>query len=111
MDRNDTYRAIVKRVLQDVAAMTPSEGDVRSELVCDDASGHYQLGQVGWEQKRRVDDVFIHIDVLDGKVWLQHDGTNLRIAEDLIRAGIPKEDIVLAFRHPSRRGDTEFAVR
>jgi hypothetical protein len=110
MDRNDAYRAIVKRILQEVADMTPSERDIRTELVCDDALGHYQLGQVGWENKRRVDDVFVHIDVINGKVWLQHDGTNLRIAEDLTRAGVPKEDIVLAFHHPSRRQDTEYAV-
>jgi XisI protein len=90
--------------------MTPSEAEIRTELVCDDVLGHYQLGQVGWEGKRRVDDMFLHIDVLEGKVWLQHDGTDLRIAEDLIRAGIPKEHIVLAFHHPSRRPDTEFAV-
>jgi XisI protein len=110
MDRDVTYRAIVKRILQEVAEITPSEENIRTELVCDENLGHYQLGQVGWEGKRRVDDVFIHIDVRDGKVWLQHDGTNLRIADDLIRAGIPKEEIVLAFRHPSRRQDTEFTV-
>jgi hypothetical protein len=85
MDRDSTYRAIVKRVLQEVADITPSD-------------------------ERRVDEVFIHIDVCEGKVWLQHDGTNLRIAEDLTRAGIPKADIVLAFHHPSRRADTEYAV-
>lgn len=110
MDRDNTYRAIVKRVLQEVADITPSEGDIRTELVCDEALGHYQLGQVGWEGKRRVDDVFLHIDVVDGKVWLQHDGTDLRIAEALVRAGIPKEHIVLAFHHLARRPDTDFAV-
>jgi hypothetical protein len=110
MDRNDAYRTIIKRVLQEVTDITPSDENIRTEFVCDDALGHYQVGQVGWEDKRRVDDVFVHIDVFDGKVWLQHDGTNLRIAEDLVRAGIPKEDIVLAFHHPSRRQDTEFAV-
>jgi hypothetical protein len=110
MDRNDTYRTIVKRILQEVADITPSEETIRTEFVCDDTLGHYQVSQVGWEGKRRVDDVFLHIDVCDGKVWLQHDGTNLKIAEDLIRAGIPKEHIVLAFHHPSRRQDTEYAV-
>jgi len=100
----------VKIVLQGVADITPSDGNIRTEFVCDEALGHYQVSQVGWEGKHRVGDVFLHIDVLDGKVWLQHDGTNLRIAEDLVRAGIPKEDIVLAFHHPRRRKDTEFAV-
>jgi hypothetical protein len=48
--------------------------------------------------------------VWDGKVWLQHNGTDLRIAQDLVRAGIPREHIVLGFHHPSRRPDTEFAA-
>jgi hypothetical protein len=100
----------VKRVLQEVADMTPSTDTIRTELVCDEAQGHYQLGQVGWENLHRVDDVFLHIDVYEGKVWLQHDGTNLRIAEDLLRAGVPKEDIVLAFYPPEYRKYTEFAV-
>lgn len=110
MDRDRTYRAAVKRLLQEVADMTPSEENIRTEFVSDDEVGHYQVGQVGWDGKRRVDEVFLHIDVVDGKVWLQHDGTDLRIAEDLIRAGIPKEHIVLAFHHPARRQDTDFAV-
>jgi hypothetical protein len=110
MDRDNSYRAIVKRVLQEVVEMTPSESNIRTEFVCDEALGHYQVGQVGWDGKRRVDDVFLHVDVVDGKVWLQHDGTDLRIAEDLMRAGIPKEHIVLAFHHPARRADTDFAA-
>lgn len=110
MDRDDAYRTIVKRILQEVVDITPSDENIRTEFVCDEVLGHYQVSQVGWQGKRRVDDVFVHVDVLNGKVWLQHDGTNLRIAEDLVRAGIPKEAIVLAFHHPSRRPDTEFAV-
>ena len=110
MDRDERYRAIVKRLLQEVAEITPSDENIRTELVCDETLGHYQIGQVGWERRRRVDEVFIHIDVIEGKVWLQHDGTNLRLAEELVRAGIPKEHIVLAFHHPSRRPDTEYAV-
>ena len=110
MDRNDEYRSIVKWVLQKVAEMTPSDENVTTELVCDDALGHYQLGQMGWEGKQRVDMVFLHIDVWEDKVWLQHDGTDLCIAEDLVSAGIPKEHIVLGFRYPSRRPDTEYAV-
>lgn len=110
MVNDDPYRTIVKRILQDVEDMTRSDETVQTECVCDEALGHYQVSQVGWEGKRRIDDLFLHIDVIEGKVWLQHDGTNLRIAEDLVRAGIPKEHIVLAFHHPDRRPDTNYVV-
>src|SRR5689334_455924 len=110
MDRTDEYRSIVKQILQEVAEMTPSDENVRTELICDDAQGHYQLGQVGWEGNRRIDHVYLHIDVCDGKVWLQHDGTNLVIVDDLERAGIPKDHIVLAFHPPKLRAYTEYAT-
>jgi hypothetical protein len=100
----------VKRVFTEIEGMTPTEGDIRTELISDDLHGHYQLGQVGWEGRRRVDDVYLHVDVYDGKVWIQHDGTNLRLAEWLMKEGVPRECIVLAFHPPELRKYTDFAV-
>lgn len=110
MDRTSEFRVIVNRIFQEIAEMTPSDAQVRTELICDDAVGHYQLGQVGWEGNSRVDDVYLHVDVLDNKVWIQHDGTNLRLAEMFTREGIPKENIVLAFHRPDMRVYTDFAA-
>ena len=55
---------------------------------------------------------FVHIDVRpDGKVWIQHDGTDLRIADQLVERGIPKHQIVLGFKSPdTRRLIDDFAV-
>ena len=47
MGSDNTYRTIVKRILQEVADMTPSEETIRTEFVCDEALGHYQVSQVG----------------------------------------------------------------
>ena len=110
MDRTDEFRVIVRRVFAEVARMTPSEGELRTELVCDDAAGHYQLGEVGWEGKRRIDNIYLHVDVFSDRVWIQHDGTNLRLADMLMREGIPKQNIVLAFHPAELRRFTDFAV-
>lgn len=109
MDRTDEFRLIVKRALREVETMMPGEGDVRTELILDDTAGHYQLGQVGWDGDRRVDDVYLHVDVYAGKVWIEHDGTNLRLADMLEREGIPRDCIVLAFHPPGMRQYTDFA--
>ena len=110
MDRTHEFRIIVRRVFEEVAEMMPSEADLRTELICDETTGHYQLGQVGWEGKRRIDDVYLHVDVLDDKVWIQHDGTNLRLADMLMREGVPKQNIVLAFHPADLRHYTDFAI-
>lgn len=52
----------------------------------------------------------LHLDIIDGKVWIQHDGTEEGVASELTAAGIPKESIVLGFRHPRVREHTGFAV-
>jgi len=58
----------------------------------------------------RLRTTVIHIDIRAGKVWIQHDGTEDGVAGELVEAGIPREQIVLAFHHPSKRKYSEFAV-
>jgi hypothetical protein len=52
----------------------------------------------------------MHIDIKNGKIWIQHDGTEVGIATILLEEGVPKDDIVLAFHSPDMREFTEFAV-
>ncbi len=65
---------------------------------------------VGWENRCRVYGCVIHVDVKDGKIWIQHDGTEIGIADELVALGVPKQDIVLAFQAPNLRKFTEFAI-
>lgn len=110
MDRIAQYRAAIKKVLTDLAAINPSTETVRTELVFDDERGHYHLGEVGWEGKRYVDAMIVHIDIVDGRVWLQFNGTDLLIGDELIEAGVPRDQIVLGFQPPSVRPFTAFAA-
>jgi hypothetical protein len=110
MDRIDEYREIVKGLIREYAAFDPSRGEVEAETVFDDERGHYELLYVGWEEWRRVHGTVLHIDIRDGKVWIQHDGTEDGVAHELVEAGIPREHIVLAFHHPDKRRHTEYAA-
>jgi len=58
---------------------------------------------VGWQGIRRVHGCLVHVDIIDGKLWIQRDGTEHGIALDLLEAGVPGEQIVLAFRPPELR--------
>jgi ketopantoate reductase len=110
MDRIEEYREIVKRVIQEVADYAPPEEGIRREIVLDDANGHYQLSEVGWKNRRRIHGTLAHVDIHDGKVWVEHDGTDLEIVQDLLDAGIPPDRMVLGFHPPAHRKYTEFAV-
>ena len=104
MDRITQHKAIVRQLIEGIARMTPSDEESETQLIMDEERGHYLLFSVGWERNRREYVPFVHLDVrLDAKVHIQHDGTDLKIAERLVEEGIEKQCIVLAFQAPNRR--------
>jgi hypothetical protein len=100
MDKLDRYRRIVIRLIQTYASYKPSHGEIETEAIVDRDRDHYEVMHVGWDGVRRVHGAVVHIDIHDGKIWIQYDGTSRPVAEELVEAGIPRDDIVLAF-HPA----------
>src|ERR1051326_6576955 len=103
MDPCERYREIVRALIKEYAGYKPSRGQIRTEAVVDSEHDHYEVIHVGWEGGRRVHGTVIHIDIIDGMVWIQHNGTNCPIGEELAAAGIPREAIVLGFQPPEVR--------
>ena len=110
MDKLNRYREIVRRIIEDYARYKPANGQIETEAIVDRELDHYEVMHVGWDGERRVHGSVVHLDIIDGKVWLQYDGTTRPVADELIAAGIPREDIVLAFHPLDVRPLTGFAV-
>lgn len=106
----DRYRKIVRDLIQAYSQYRPSHGDVEIEVIMDEPKGHYELMYAGWSGPYRIHGPVLHIDIRDDKVWIQHDGTEDGIANELVEAGIPRDHIVLAFKPPEIRPHTGFAV-
>ncbi|MCE7981493.1 MAG: XisI protein [Caldilinea sp. CFX5] len=104
------FRVIIKKIIQTYADEQPIDPDVITEVVMDEERGHYEVFAIGWRGNKRVHHTIIHIDLISDKVWLQHDGTDRVIADELVAAGIPPQSLVLGFRHPRVRAFTDFAV-
>ena len=104
-----SYRDIIERILTESAKDPYAYGEIDRQLVFDRERDHYLLLSVGWH-KHRVHGCVIHIDLIDGKCWIQRDGTETGVANDLVAAGIPKDRIVLAFKPPEIRPITGYAV-
>jgi XisI protein len=52
----------------------------------------------------------VHLDIKDGKIWIQQNNTEREIAEELVGMGVPKSDIVIGFHSPFKRKFTDYAV-
>ncbi len=110
MDPCQGYRDIVRALIAEHASCKPSHGQIRTEAVVDAEHDHYEVLHVGWDGGRRVHGTVIHIDIIEGKLWIQHNGTDCRIGEELVAAGIPREAIVLGFQPPEVRKHTGSGV-
>ena len=112
MDKLNRYRGIIKNLLSDLAKQAqdhPTTG-VEALMIADTEHDQYLLLTLGWAERRRVRHLRVFLRLLNDKIWIEEDLTEDGIATDLLAAGVPKEDIVLAFHAPEMRPYTEFAV-
>jgi hypothetical protein len=110
-DRQSEYRKHVKDLIAHYTRLSPESDEVETQVIIDDERDHYQILRTGWrDEEHRVYGCLMHIDIKDGKIWIQRDGTETGVANELAAMGVPKEDIVLAFYPPYRRPHTGFGV-
>jgi len=110
MDTIESYRHLIQSLLTDYAAIPIANGSIDCYTVFDTKQDHYQVINVGWDGHRRVYGCVLHLDIIKGKIWIQQNMTEMRIAQELVDLGVAKEDIVLGFQMPEMREYTGYAV-
>ena len=102
MEKLDRYRQYIKEVIAR-HSIPSSYGDAEVQQIFDTERDHYQLVHTGWFELERLYGCIAHLDIKDGRIWIQYDGTETGIADELAELGVPKEDIVLAYHPPYKR--------
>jgi hypothetical protein len=111
MDRQPDYRELIKRTLSDWESYIrrARHNGVEVQRIFDDNNQNYVLMYLGWHNNRRVQKTALHLRIKDGKIWIEADETDQGFANVLLRAGVPRQDIVLAFHPPELRRLSEFS--
>ena len=78
--------------------------------VCDENIDTYAIINVGWDGDERTNTTIVLMRIVNGKIWVEKDWTMYGFVDELLTAGVPKEDIVLAFHAPYTRPYTGFAI-
>jgi hypothetical protein len=105
----EKYREYIQSLLNEHAKLVWDKR-IQAQTIFDPIGDHYQLVYVGWRGSHRVYGVVLHLDIIDRKIWIQQDGTEVGIANQLLDLGVPKTDIVLGFNSPTMRQYTDFAT-
>ena len=103
-------KPIVIKVLEDYLKFLGNDPETEIELVIDETRDRYLLIETGWHKNKRIYGTLIHIDIINEKIWIQQDGTEEGVANELVNLGVSPQQIVLAYKTLERRKITEFAV-
>jgi XisI protein len=104
------YRALIQKILKEHQKNRAVNDSSEAQVICDTENDHYLLVYVGWEDETPLYGCPIHVDIKDGKFWIHQDFTEYGVAAELLDLGVPKTDIVLAFRSPFMRQFMDFAI-
>lgn len=111
MDKLDSYRDIIQNILEAHHRIPYTYGEIESKLIIDCERNNFVLMNAGWHGKQRVHGVIVHVEIIDGKIWIQRDGIEDGITCELVEKGVPKDEIVLAFHPEYVRQHTGYAIK
>ena len=105
------YEQIIIETLREYAELYNQQRDgIEAKVIIDKTEKHFQLLSYGWRKGDYQFYVIFHFDIINGKVWVQENRTDVLIAQELVEKGIPKKDIVLGLQIPELRGEMGYAV-
>ena len=105
-----TYRTVVQEFLKEYSCYKPSHGEIEIQTLFDHETDHYQVVGVGWDKDERIYGVSIHLDIKDGKIWIQVNNTEIDLGQVLVERGVDKNDIVIGFQPPYIRAYSGYAI-
>lgn len=104
------YQKLLEAFLREEAADKMIPG-IEFQVITDTIHHHYQLIETGWYEKQFIHSVLFHFHIKsDGKIWLLANNTDILVAEELVKKGVPASDIVIGFHPEHMRARTGFAV-
>ncbi len=109
-DKLNHYRDLIEKMLTEIASVPYAYGEVQDKTIFDRKADSYAVLSEGFDKHGRVHHFVIHLEIINDKIWVQADNTDLNVTKELEDAGVPKNDIVIGFRPPHIRALMDYAV-
>ncbi len=112
MDKIKKYQDIIIAFLNRYNAETGGYTHYKMErrILIDKENNSFQLLAIGWRNNRFTFSPIFHFDIINGKIWMQCNNTEREVVDELMAAGVERNDIVLGFVSPTARHFSGFAV-
>lgn len=110
MDKLKNYQNIITEILNPYVDIKYANANLKNRPAYDYTNNQFLIISEGWQENKHFHSCLIHLEIINDKIWIQCDNTEDGIANELVNAGIFKNDIVLGFHEPEIRKYTGFAI-
>jgi hypothetical protein len=100
--QDDRYRQQIKRFLLGQSDSQRTDRVV-SVPIFDEVRDQYLVLCYGWRGQERVYWVVLHLEIVEGKVWVQRNQTEVDVEAELMALGIAEKDLVRGLVPPDYR--------
>ena len=95
------WRQIIKKILAELAAIPfPEVVNLKAKTVFDESSDIYMVLVEGWQDVKRMHGCLLHVEINDGKIWIQQDGTEDGVPTSSWSPASPKTELSWPSSHP-----------
>lgn len=102
IDQIDRYRQQIKQFLLGQSDSQRTDRVV-SVPIFDEVRDQYLVLCYGWRGQERVYWVVLHLEISEGKVWVQRNQTEVDVEAELMALGIAEKDLVRGLVPPDYR--------
>ena len=110
-NRIENHQTVLSQLLNEYGRMPKSlMPNVKYQVIIDLERNQFQLLSTGWHNGRYIYHVAFHFAIIENKIWLLQNNTDLLLADELVERGVLPTEIVLGFIAPDVRAYTGFAA-
>ncbi len=104
MDRIAFFQKTITETLKDSADYYKGTTNPLNVIVIEDMkNNHFQLLMQGWDEDDYIFQCLLHLDIIENRIWIQYNNTDIVIEDELIKSGVKPNEIVLGLKHPRFR--------
>ena len=111
MDKIAVYQKIIVSLINEIAAKPYGNAPgIERQVITDFSNNHFQLINIGWHRGCYTFSPLLHFDIRDGKIWVQHNDTEIEIGDELVARGVDHKDVVFGFIPENERSLVKIAI-
>jgi XisI protein len=110
MEKIKFLQNVLEELVSKYASVKAANQELETIAIIDKTNNHFQIVSMGWDNHRFTFNPLLHFDIINEKIWVQVNWTDIELEDFFTEKGVEKNDIVIGFLPKYAREHSGFAV-